>query len=88
MDTFESLTSKQLQALCKEKKLTGFWKLKKVDLIRVLTESSNQAKTVPPDPLTFARMLHTIPDIDDQVAAITQFAEGKISYAQMRALSG
>lgn len=47
------------------------------------------------DPLSFAQNLQAnpevrrvIPDIDDQAAAMKRFAEGKMSYAEMRSLCG
>jgi hypothetical protein len=47
------------------------------------------------DPLSFAQNLQAnpevrrvIPDIDDQAAAMKRFAEGKMSYAEMRGLCG
>ena len=47
------------------------------------------------DPLAFTQLLQAnpevrqvIPDIDDQAAAMKRFAEGKMSYAEMRSLCG
>jgi len=47
------------------------------------------------DPLAFTQMLQAnpqiravIPDIDEQASAMKRFAEGKLSYAEMRSLCG
>lgn len=53
--------------------------------------------TLPPDAslLTFAKAIQSdagmraqIPDIDNQASALTKFAEGNMSYAEMRSLCG
>ncbi len=57
--------------------------------------STDAAKNAAGDPLAFANAMRNdagmramIPDIDQQADAMTRFAQGKMSYAEMRSLCG
>jgi hypothetical protein len=57
--------------------------------------NTQSAQTAAPDPLAFANAIRNdpgmramIPDIDRQADAMTRFAQGKMSYAEMRSLCG
>jgi hypothetical protein len=57
--------------------------------------NTQAARTAAPDPLAFANAIRNdpgmramIPDIDRQADAMSRFAQGKMSYAEMRSLCG